>query len=134
MSFKIDWKPTNTILKNHGLEEDGRANKFLRDEVDRMCDPYVPMDNGALKRQKTYPSNHEIKYIVPYAHYMYYGKLYLAKNGSCYAGLGEKKVPTNTDLKYQGAPKHGARWDKRMWQDRNKEICKDVEAYIKDGK
>lgn len=133
MSFKVEWKPYNTILKNHGLEEDGRANEFLRDEVDRMCDSYMPMNNGALKRQKTYPSNHEIQYIATYAKYMYYGKLMLADSGSSYASLGEKKQLTSTDLKYQGAPKRGARWDKRMWQDRGKEICKDVEAYIKNG-
>lgn len=134
MSFKVEWKPYNTILKNHGFEEDGRANKFLRDEVDRLSDPYVPMNNGKLKSLKTYPSNHEIKYTSPYAKYQYYGKLMLSKTCSSYAKLGEKKVLTSTDLKYQGAPKRGARWDKRMWQDRGKEICKDVEAYIKDGK
>lgn len=134
MDYKVDWKPINTILKNHGLEEDGKANKFLRDEVERLSDPYIPHQGGNLSMQKSHPSNHEIKYIAPYAHYQYYGKLYLSKNGSSYAKLGEKKILTGTDLKYQGAPKRGPRWDKRMWQDKGKSICRDVEGYIKDGK
>lgn len=131
--MEIKWKPINTILKNHGLEEDGRINKFLRDQVDRLSDPYIPMDSGSLKRIKTYPSNHEIKYTSPYSKYQYYGKLMLAKDGSSYANLGERKVLTSKDLKYQGAPKRGAKWDKRMWQDKGKTICKDVEGYLKNG-
>ena len=52
-----------------------------------------------LRRNKTYPSNHEIKYISPYAKYQYYGKLMLAKNGSAWAKLGEKKVSTSKNLR-----------------------------------
>lgn len=131
--MKIKWKPINTILKNHGLEEDGKVNKFLRDTVDRLSDPYIPRQDGNLSRLKTYPDNHSIRYTSPYAKYQYYGKLMLTKNGGSYAKLGEKKVLTGTDLNYQGAPKKGARWDKRMWQDKEKSICKDVERYVKDG-
>lgn len=131
--MKIKWKPINTILKNHELQEDGKVNKFLRDTVDRLSDPYIPMDSGSLKRIKTYPSKHEIKYTSPYAKYQYYGKLMLTRGGGSYAGLGEGKTLTNKDLKYQGAPKRGSKWDKRMWQDKGKSICKDVERYIKNG-
>lgn len=73
-NFKFTMNSPSKILRRLGVEKDGRANKFLRDEVDRLCDPYVPMDRGTLKHMKVYPSNHEIKYIAPYAHYMYKGK------------------------------------------------------------
>lgn len=131
--MEIKWKPYNTILKNHGLEEDGKANKFLRDEVDRLSDPYIPRDIGNLARLKTYPNNHSIRYTSKYAQVQYNGKLMLTKNVSSYAKLGERKVLTSTDLKYQGAPKRGPKWDKRMWLDKGKSICKDVERYVKDG-
>lgn len=36
-------------------------------------------------------------------------------------------------MKYQGAPKRGAEWDKRMMNDRGKEVCKDIENFIKNG-
>jgi hypothetical protein len=36
-------------------------------------------------------------------------------------------------MKYQGAPKRGPEWDKRMINDRGKEVCKDVENFIKSG-
>jgi len=36
-------------------------------------------------------------------------------------------------LQYQGAPKRGKEWDKRMMNDRGKEVCKDVEEFIKKG-
>lgn len=74
MKMTIKMKSTNSILKRLGLEKNGKATKFLRDEVERLSDSYVPMRSGTLKNTKTHPSNHEIKYVMPYAHYMYIGK------------------------------------------------------------
>lgn len=47
-------------------------------------------------------------------------------------GSPPKKV-TNKNLKYSGAPKRGAKWDKRMWNDKGKQICKTLEKFIKSG-
>lgn len=74
MKITVKMKPANTIIKRLGLQKDGKATKYLRDEVERLSDPYVPMRSGTLKNTKTHPSNHEIKYVMPYAHYMYMGK------------------------------------------------------------
>lgn len=76
---KVKINSINKILKDHGLNQDGRAVKFLRDDADRLMNPYIPMDNGMLRRNKTYPSNHEIKYISSYSKVQYYGKLMLTK-------------------------------------------------------
>lgn len=46
---------------------------------------------------------------------------------------GVKRSISNKPLKYQGAPKRGAEWEKRMMNDRKQEVCKDVENYIKRG-
>ena len=107
----------------------------MRDEVDRFCDPYVPWSgNGSgMKAQKTYPDNHSIKYIAPYSHYMYKGKLMVGPNGSSFAKLGEVKHYTGKSLKYQGAPKRGPEWDKRMLNDRRQDIVADVQNYIDTG-
>ena len=131
-SVKVKINKTSQILKDHGLNKDGRAVKFLRDDADRLMNPYIPMDNGMLRRNKTYPSNHEIKYISPYAKYQYYGKLMLAKNGSSWAKKGEKKVATSRNLKYHTSGT-GPKWDKLMLQRHKNDLVKDVENYIKSG-
>lgn len=96
----------------------------MRDEVERLSDPYVPMQSGSLKNNKSYPNNHSIKYNSIYARYQYYGKVMV--------GSPPKKV-TNKNLKYNGAPKRGAKWDQRMLNDKKQQICKDVEKFIKNG-
>lgn len=129
---KVKINNVNKILKDHGLNEEGRVIKFLRDDADRLMNPYIPMDNGMLRRNKSYPSNHEIKYISPYAKYQYYGKLMLAKNGSSWAKKGEKKVETNKSLKYHTSGT-GPKWNEMMMQRNKNTLIKDVENYIKSG-
>lgn len=87
------------------------------------------MNTGILKNTKTYPNNHSIKYTSPYAHYMYKGKTAVGASKP----KGVKRKISNQSLKYQGAPKRGAEWDKRMMNDRRNDVCKDVEKYIKNG-
>ena len=131
-TVKVKINSTNKILKDHGLDQDGRAIRFLRDDADRLMNPYIPMQNGMLRRNKTYPSNHEIKYVSPYAKYQYYGKLMLTKNGSSWAKKGEKKVVTNRNLKYHTSGT-GPKWDKLMMQRNKNTLIKDLENYIKTG-
>lgn len=130
--IKVEINSTNKILKDHGLNEDGRVVKFLRDDADRLMNPFVPMDTGMLRRNKTYPNNHSIKYTSPYAQNMYNGKLMLTKNGASWAKLGEKKVVTSKNLKYHTSGT-GPKWDKLMLQRRKNDLIKDVENYIKSG-
>lgn len=132
LDVKVKMNSVNKILKDHGLDRDGRVVRHLRDTADRLMNPFVPMDNGMLRRNKTYPKNNEIKYTSPYAKYQYYGKLMLAKNGSAWANLGEKKVNTSKDLKYHTSGT-GPKWDKLMLQRREDDLVKDVENYIKSG-
>lgn len=131
-NIKVKMNSTNKILKDHGLDQDGRAIRFLRDDADRLMNPYIPMDNGILRRNKSYPSNHEIKYISPYAKYQYYGKLMLAKNGSSWAKKGEKKVLTSRNLKYHTSGT-GPKWNELMMQRNKNTLIKDVENFIKIG-
>ena len=132
--FKITTKinSISKILKDHGLNNDGRVIKFVRDDSDRLMNPFVPMDTGMLRRNKTYPNNHSVKYRSPYAQNMYNGKLMLTKNGASWAKLGEKKVVTSKNLKYHTSGT-GPKWDKLMMQRRKNDLIKDVENYIKSG-
>lgn len=141
-TVKIKMNPTNKILKDHGLNKDGRVTKFLRDDADRLMNPFVPMDNGMLRRNKTYPSNNEIKYTSPYAKYQYYGKMYISpklgvsgipiKSGRWWSPKGEKKQKISKNLIYHTSGT-GPKWDKIMMQRRKNDLIKDVENYIKSG-
>lgn len=131
-TYKLKMNPTNKILKDHGLDKNGKVTRHLRDTVDRLSNPFIPYDNGMLRRLKTYPSNNEIKYTSPYAKYQYYGKLMLTKSGSSWARFGEKKVLTNQSLKYHTSGT-GAKWEQLMLQRRKKDLEKDIQNYIKRG-
>ena len=66
---------------------------------------------------------------MPYSHYMYKGK----KAVGASRPKGVKRKISSKPLNYQGTPKRGAEWDKRMMNDRGQEVCKDVENFIKRG-
>ena len=141
-TVKIKINSTNKILKDHGLDKNGRVTRFLRDDADRLMNPFVPMDNGMLRRNKTYPKNNEIKYTSPYAKYQYYGKMYISpklgvsgillKSDRWWSPKGEKKTPTSKKLKNHTSGT-GPKWDKLMLQRRKDDLVKDVENYIKNG-
>ena len=73
--IKVKMNSASKIIKDHGLNDDGNVTRFLRDTIYRLYEPYVPRDQGNLYRQVTYPNNHSIKHTVPYARYLYKGKL-----------------------------------------------------------
>jgi len=99
IKVKIDIDPEQEILLRRGLEVDGEVQQFFTNEVARMCDPYVPMDTGTLKNDKSITKN-SITYEQPYAQKQYY----------------ENK----------GKGLRGKEWDKRMWSDRGEEIVQAV--------
>lgn len=131
-NVKVKLNSSNKIIKDHGLDSNGRATRYLRDEADRLMNPFVPMDNGMLRRNKTYPNASTIKYTSPYAHYQYTGKLMLTKSGSSYAKKGEKKFYTSKKLKYHTSGT-GDHWDKLMLQRHRSSLTKDVQNYINSG-
>lgn len=123
MSVKVtvDFNADN-ILKVRGLGSSNGARKHLASEVARFCDPYVPMQSGMLKNQRTIASDgSQLVYTQPYAHYQYYGQVMAGRAPKSYTGA---------DLTYSGAPMRGAQWDKRMLADRKQDLVNSVEAYI----
>lgn len=132
-NVKVKLNNANKIIKDHGLDSNGRATRFLRDEADRLMMPFVPGGSGGeLAKLKTYPNASTIKYTSPYAHYQYTGKLMLTKSGSSWAKKGEKKFYTSKKLKYHTSGT-GAHWDKLMLQRHRNDLIKDVQNYINSG-
>lgn len=124
VKVKVDI-PTAKILQSRGLGSDTGARKYLASEVKRLCDPYVPMQQGLLKNNATIAADGSyIVYTQPYAHYQYYGEVM--------AGRAPKQY-TGKKLTYHGAPMRGPRWEKRMLADKAKDLEKSLDAYIKRG-
>ena len=128
-NIKVKMHSASQIIRDHGLDENGSVQAKLLSDFDKFMDPYIPMDSGTLKNTKTYPNKHSIKYTSPYAHYMYKGKVATGPSRP----KGVKRTISNIPLKYQGAPKRGAEWDKRMWNDRKNDILRDLQNVIKRG-
>ena len=99
-------------LARRGLEERGKAQQFLDNEVIRTTDSYVPLDSGKLKQSAisgTKVGSGKVVYNTPYAKYQYYGKLMVGK---------APKTLTNKDLQYQsGDSKRGSFWFERSKAD-----------------
>lgn len=131
MKVDVRMDSVGKILRRRGLETGGRVQQMFTIECARQMDPYVPMRQGTLKNVKRSIGPDYVKYDGPYAHYQYVGKLMVGVNtGSAYAKSGEPKryaVPEK-ELQYNGAPKRGPLWDKRMWADKSKPIIAKIAA------
>ena len=116
---------TAKIMRARGLGGDNGAQIYLASEVKRLCDPYVPMQQGLLKNRAVIASDGStLTYTQPYAHYQYYGE--------AMGGRAPKKY-TGKSLTYNGAPMRGPQWDKRMMADKGNELTKNLAKYIGGG-
>lgn len=143
-SVKVKLNSVNKILKDHGLNEDGRVVSYARNTADRLMNPFIPMgETGNLRRLKTYPSPSKIRYTSPYAHYQHKGDEYISptlgvsgiplNSDRWWSPKGEKKKPSGKKLKNH-TPGTGPEWEKLMMEKKGKELVKDVQNYIKKGK
>ena len=142
IDIKVKINDVNKILKDHGLNKDGRVIQYARNEADRLMNPFIPMQNGTLRRLKTYPSPSKIKYTSPYAHYQYTGDEYISpklgvsgiplKSGRWWSPKGEKKKKSGKKLNYH-TPGTGPEWEKLMMKEKGKELIRDIQNYINKG-
>lgn len=113
----------NQIINKYGLGANKEAQRFLASEVERLCQPYVPMSAGSgghlVNSARVYDD--KIVWPGPYAHYQYYGEVMAGRAPKHYTGK---------PIEYHGAPMRGKEWDKRMMADRKDDICREVENYI----
>ena len=79
-NVKVRLNSTDKIIKDHGLDKNGRVVRYLRDTADRLMMPFIPGGaKGMMAKLKTYPNVHSIKYTSPQAHYQFTGKLMLQR-------------------------------------------------------
>lgn len=74
IGVSTDIKP-DVILRSRGMNDGGRVQKVIDNEVLRLCDPYTPFDTGELIRsgiRNTDPGSGMVRYETPYARRQYY--------------------------------------------------------------
>ena len=121
MKVRTNIRPA-AILRARGLGDSDRARVFLANEVARLSDPYVPMQQGTLKNTRQIAGDgRSITYPQPYAHYQYKGEVMAGRAPKHYTG---------TPLTYHGAPRRGREWDKRMLADRRDALVQSVAGYV----
>jgi hypothetical protein len=121
LKIKVDIN-TAKIMKQRGLGGDNRAQIFLASEVKRLSDPYVPMQQGALKNNAVIASDGSaLTYTQPYAHYQYYGEVMAGRAPKHYTGKA---------LTYSGGGLRGSNWDKRMIIDRGDDLTESIAKFV----
>lgn len=91
------------VISKHGLDPNGRAQKFLTHQARVLMDPYVPFRSGTLKNSAVERPT-SVNYVTPYARRQYY--------------------------EHKGSGIRGPYWDKRMYAARGPELIKSVQTYI----
>lgn len=104
---------TDRILRERGLGSSKEAARFLAGEVKRLCDPYVPFEQGTLKNGAQ-ATDDSVVYNAPYAHYQY--------NGEVMAGRAPKHYTGDAIEYHNDTGLRGKEWDKRMMADRGDEL------------
>ena len=126
MKVKLKMNPVNQIIRDKGLNASGDVQKFHTQNVLRRIQRYMPYRTGATIKvmiAQTNISKPEIVLDVPYAKYLFYGKVMVGK--------APKKV-TSIDLNYTKTknPKAGKRWDLALSAAEGNQIAADLQRYI----
>lgn len=125
--MSVKFKPTKTIIFDLGIEKNGRVQSFLANTLTRYMSQYVPKGStkALVTRVTTLPST--ITYEMPYAHYIYIGKLYVDPlTRSSWARKGVKKVPTAKDLDIKNGFRY---WDRQTLAINRRDIEKEVQKF-----
>lgn len=117
-----------------GIDEGGRVQRAVTQDVLNLSEPYIPFAEGNLKASGHIENNTDVVWggaTAQYAHYMWGGIVYEdpqlhcagfpLKDGGWASRKDVKKIPTNRKLQYNGAPMKGAKWVPRMLQDGGRE-------------
>lgn len=105
--IKIQMDSADRILLKRHLDKNGMGQQFFTHEVRRLSEPYVPHLSGEME-QSAIEQVDKITYPQPYSRRQYYEN----------SGKNRSEVPFAGKL-----------WDKRMMQDRGKEIVQSVAKY-----
>ena len=133
--MKLDYECTFNLdrcIKALGLEERGRVQQAVTNEVLDQSDPYVPFKSGKLKHSGHIENGTDIVWKSPYAHYMWAGIVYEDPVLHCAGFRTEngwrsrkdvEKIPSKPEreLTYHNGELRSAKWVEKMMQDGGRE-------------
>lgn len=117
-------------IKKLGLEERGRVQQYVTNQVLELSEPYVPFRTGDLLVSGRIENGTDVVWdgeAAPYAHYMWEGIVYedpelhcagfQVADGGWRSRKDVNKVPTKRKLQYYNGSDRGDHWVPRMLQD-----------------
>lgn len=141
----VDMAPVNQILKSKGLTPGGDVQRFHTQNVLRRIQKYMPYRTGATIKTmiaQTDINNPEIVLDVPYARFLYHGKLmvdpvtgaagFLDKNGEWKSRKGVPKVESDRPITYTKTknPLAGPYWDRALKAAELPAMQADLQRYV----
>ena len=130
--FEFHWNPRFGAVMTERLQ---KAQIFIDSECMRLMVPYTPRRNGMLEESVkigTVIGSGELRYLSPYARYLYYGEIYgpnipIFEGGQLvgfFSPPGQKKHPTGRQMTFDTSrhPQAGKLWFERMKADHADEI------------
>lgn len=124
----------NDCIRKLGLEEKGRVQQVVTNEVLRLSSSYIPFDQGGLQASGRIENGTDIVWggeAALYARYQWNGIVYedpelhcagfRVKDGGWRSRKDVEKVPTSRKLQYQGGPQRGDHWVDKMMQNGGRE-------------
>jgi len=131
MKAKVKMVSTSIIHANLGIEQNGKAEKYLTNMVYRRMGPFVPGGTSSELNKNVQLRTGAITYKSPYAHYQYRSILYVDPDtGSSWARKGVTKTPTNRILHHTIGTSY---WDKKMWASQKEDAIKELQEYVDRG-
>lgn len=128
----------NSCMKRLGLDEGGRVQTVVTNEVINLSEQYVPFEEGTLAGSARIENGTDVVWggpAAPYAHYMWGGIVYedpvlhcagfQVEDGGFRSRKGVQKVPTNRRMEYQNGSLRGPLWVVRMLQNGGARLIED---------
>lgn len=144
MKVKVRMNSASQILREHGLDRDGAAQRYWTNIVNRRISRYMPYHSGALSSKlKRITGPTEITVDAPYARYLYYGKVmidpainaagFVTKDGTWRSRRDSRKVLTGRDIQYDTTKnaQAGPLWDRRLIAAEGPAMLEEMRVYIR---
>lgn len=129
MKVDLQMHPPQQIVRRLGLNPGGKVQMFHTQNVMRRIQKFMPYRTGATIKimiNQTDISKPEIVLDVPYAKYLFYGKVMI--------GSAPKKV-IDVPLKYTKTynPDAGPFWDRKLVAAEGDQLVQELQDYIGRG-
>lgn len=116
---KHQYLPGIAQIKNKlGVDEKGRVQQFVTEEIHTRIVDYIPIKTGALRLSTKISSPTRITVDMPYARAQFFGV----------TKFGKPFHYSNTGAKV------GSHWDRRLVQNEGSAIVAKANAFVKGGK